>query len=153
MSRIREAAYDDIDSLVALRVSFLRETNNVRSDADATAVGDAIRHYLIDAIAERHLVAFVIEEEGRIVGTGWLVFWRRPPLVGDYDGVETYLVNMYTIPERRRRGVATELLQSIIRFAQTTKARCIRLNAIGEIASLYRKAGFKFGDADMRYTW
>lgn len=52
-------------------------------------------------------------------------------------------MNMYTVPQQRRRGVATGMLAFVLAYAQRNALGRIMLNASPMGKSLYEKAGFK----------
>ena len=69
--------------------------------------------------------------------------WQMP---GRYGGLETgrcgYILNMYTIPEARGRGVCTRLLEELIKEAKSLGLRYLHLHASEDGVNIYRKAGF-----------
>jgi GNAT superfamily N-acetyltransferase len=153
MPTIRRAEPRDTDELVGLRLAFLREWGNVRSDDEVAALAPAIRRFVVETMLTGRLAAWLAEEDGRAVGTAWLSLRDRPPLVGNLAGVEAYLVNVYTLPEHRRKGIASALLEQAVGFARQTNARCIRLHAVETIAPLYARLGFARTGDEMTLAW
>ncbi len=72
-----------------------------------------------------------------------MVIWQRP---ANYGGLESgklgYLLNFYTIPEARRKGIGTRLLDELIREARLVGLKYLHLNATRDGLRIYRKAGF-----------
>lgn len=72
-----------------------------------------------------------------------MVVWQRP---ADYRGLESgklgYILNFYTIPEARRKGICTRLLNELIKEAKSLELKYLHLNATEDGMSIYRKAGF-----------
>jgi GNAT superfamily N-acetyltransferase len=72
-----------------------------------------------------------------------LVIWERP---ANYEGLESgklgYLLNFYTIPEARGKGVCTQLLCRLIEEAKLIGLKYLHLNATRKGINIYRKAGF-----------
>jgi GNAT superfamily N-acetyltransferase len=85
----------------------------------------------------------VAEYGGKIVATSGMVVWQKPAL---YGGVESgklgYVLNFYTIPEARGKGIATRLLNELIREARSMGLRYLHLHASKDGEPIYRKAGF-----------
>ncbi len=139
---IRRADLDDLDAVVKLRLELLREVGNLRRDAPAARLAEATRRYLADKMPKGEFAAWVAEVDDEIVGISGLVITERPPLADNLSGVEGYVLNMYTIPECRGRGIAAVLLDEIIDFAKGTDARRVWLHATPVARSIYEKAGF-----------
>ena len=57
--------------------------------------------------------------------------------------------NMYTKPEFRHRGIATELLNAVIDEAKSRRYKVIRLHTSEYGKSIYKKAGFTDSDGYM----
>ena len=139
----RRAALRDAPALVDCRLRFLNELNSHAEDDEARAVRESLGRYFAKAIPSGEFVAWVAELGGELVATSGLVVWQQP---ARYGGVESgrlgYLLNFYTAPEARRRGIATRLLTEIIREARTLGLRYLSLHASKDGESIYRKAGF-----------
>jgi GNAT superfamily N-acetyltransferase len=139
----RRAQLSDVPALVACRLRFLNELNSHAEDDEARVVQESIRRYFTKAIPSGEFVAWVAELDGELVATSGLVVWQQP---ARYGGVESgrlgYLLNFYTVPEARRRGIATRLLTEIIWEARSLGLRHLSLHASEAGESIYRKAGF-----------
>ena len=142
MPSIRRANLGDLDALVHLRLDLLREVGNLKSEDDAPALAEATRRYLREKIPQNAFLVWVAEEKGKIVGTSGLLLYEKPPIAGDFSRREAYITNMYTLPEWRGKGIATVLLEEIIRFAKGRDARRLWLRATAAGRSVYAKAGF-----------
>jgi len=150
---IRRATLDDLEELVRLRLEFLREVGNLKGGEGTAALAEAIRRYLLEKMPREEFMAWVAEVDGRIVGVSGLVFFEKLPAVGNPSGREAYVMNMYTIPEWRGKGVATALLRAIIEFVKGTEVKRIWLRATEEGRPVYEKAGFSPATSYMELTW
>ncbi len=138
-----------MDALVRLRLDLLREVGDLQNNAHAVSLAEATRRYLTKKVPKGEFVAWVAEADGRIVGTSGLVFFERPPVERNISGREAYVMNMYTIPEWRGRGIATALTREIIDFVKGTNATRIWLRTTEDGKRIYEKAGFVARDAYM----
>jgi GNAT superfamily N-acetyltransferase len=122
---------------------FLDELLGPQDDQEKIKMKMSLERYFSENLPTKNLIALLAEYEGKIVGTGYLVLWRIP---GRYRGLETgelgYILNMYTVPEARRKGIGTRLLQELIREAKSRGLKHLHLHASIEGMSIYRKAGF-----------
>lgn len=153
MHKIRLATLEDVETLVRLRVTFLEEVGNFGEGVDTRAVSEAFRNYLLRKLPAGEFLAWVAEEEGEIVATSGLVFFERPPNGTSPAGLEAYVMNMYTRPEWRGRGLATALLDAAILHVKRTDARRVWLHATDVGRPVYERAGFVASDTEMELVW
>lgn len=139
---IRQAAVSDLETLVSLRMALLRESGLAAHDEHGLALAQATREYFERAIPTGQFRVWIAEAGGQIVASSGLVFCERPPLVDNLSGIEAYVMNMYTLPEWRGRGIATALIAEMVRFAQQIGARRVFLHATPVGEPIYQKIGF-----------
>jgi GNAT superfamily N-acetyltransferase len=139
----RRATLGDISALVDYRVRFLNELYNHRENDETRVIRKSLREYFTQAIPSGDFIAWVAEIGGKIIATSGMVVWQKPAI---YGGVESgrlgYLLNFYTIPEARRKGIATRLLNELIKEAKLLGLRYLHLHASKDGEPIYRKAGF-----------
>ena len=139
----RRAIVNDVQDLVDYRVRFLNEYLNHPENDDTKVVRKSLQEYFSSAIPSGDFIAWVAEYDRRIVATSGMVVWRKPAL---YGGVESgrlgYLLNFYTVPEARRKGIATRLLNELIKDAKSLELKYLHLHASKDGISIYKKAGF-----------
>jgi GNAT superfamily N-acetyltransferase len=136
---IRQATIDDLESLVDLRLEFLREVNATNSDP---SFRDNLYGYFSRTLPAGEFLAWLAEADGAIIGTSGLVFFERPPSFNNFTGQSAYIMNMYTLPAWRGRGVATALLNRVLDYIKTTPCRSVSLHATEQGRSLYERVGF-----------
>lgn len=64
-------------------------------------------------------------------------------------GKKAYIMNMYTLPEYRRRGIAAKTLDMLVKDAWNKGIRAISLEATDMGRLLYEKYGFVKMNAEM----
>jgi len=139
----RRANIDDLETLIKCRVRFLNELHKHPDDEQTEVLRKSLRQYFYKTLTSNDFVAWIAEYNGRIIGTGGMVVWQRP---ANYAGLESgklgYLLNFYTIPEARRKGIGTRLLNELIKEARLIGLKYLHLNATKDGIHIYRKAGF-----------
>jgi GNAT superfamily N-acetyltransferase len=139
----RRATIEDIPALVEYRVRFLNELYDHPEDDETKVVRKSLLEYFSRAIPSNDFIARVAECDGKIIGTGGMVVWQMP---ARYGGVESgklgYLLNFYTVPEARRKGIGTRLLNELIKEAKSLGLKYLHLHASKDGISIYRKTGF-----------
>lgn len=138
---IRLAGVDDLEQVVALRMAFLREMQPEAAESEPDVL-ELTRKYIADKLPGGEFLVWFAEEDGQVVGTSGLVFFHRPPTFGYRSELHAYVLNMYTLPEWRGKGVAAALLRHIIEYVKATPARRITLHATEMGRSLYERFGF-----------
>ncbi len=85
----------------------------------------------------------VIEVDGELVATAVGVLELHVPNPMSMTGRAVRLVNVYTLPEHRGRGYATELIQDVIEWARGIEADRIDLSATPDGRRIYQRLGFQ----------
>ena len=139
----RRANVDDIGILVDFIVRFLNELYNHPEDGETEIVRKALREYFSEAIPSDDFVALLAEYNGKIIGTSGMVVWQMPARYGGLEsGKLGYILNLYIIPEARRKGICTRLLNELIKEAKSLGLTYLHLHASEDGINIYRKAGF-----------
>jgi GNAT superfamily N-acetyltransferase len=149
---IRRAALDDLDALVQLRLAMLDELLSQDAHTNVQKLAAANRRYFAQKIPDGGYVGWVAEAGDQIVSTGGLVPFEKPPGALNLSGIEAYVMNVYTIPAWRGRGIATQLVEAMVAYARTTPIRRLWLRATPAGARIYQKAGFT-DQIEMELQW
>ena len=150
---IRRASADDVEELARLRLDLLREVGNLKQEKKSEALAEVTRHFLRETLSDGRFLCWVAEADGQIVGISGLMLFETPPDAGNYSGLEAYVMNMYTVPHWRHKGIATALLRRAIDFVKTTSTRRIWLRATGQRGAIYERAGFVSSAGYMELVW
>jgi GNAT superfamily N-acetyltransferase len=137
---IRKAAFTDIDTLIKLRIGYLAEDIGLSSDEEDTIKAQLV-NYFTKHIGD-DFIAALAEVEGKAVSTAFLVVTEVPANPHFMTGKTATILNIYTIPEYRRLGIATRVLRYIIDIARQSDVAFIDLKASVAGKSLYKMLGF-----------
>lgn len=146
---IRRAEHSDLESLVELRVALLQEVGNIKNKEEMEEVRSANKMYYEKHLNNGDFISFVAESQGKIIGTSGLIIIIRPPYLHNLLGIDAYIMNVYTIPNYRGKGIATALLDNCIEFAKSNNVGRIILNASADGKPVYEKRGFILKNAAM----
>jgi GNAT superfamily N-acetyltransferase len=136
---VREAGVADMPELIRLRLALLLSFGPVdQPDALAEATG----RYLERAMADGSFLAVVAEVDGRLVASSGLCVLRRLPLADNPGGLEGYVLNMYTEPIWRLRGLARDILRRLLALGKERGLVRVWLHATPDGRSLYEAEGF-----------
>ncbi|MFX1511326.1 MAG: GNAT family N-acetyltransferase [Promethearchaeota archaeon] len=139
---IRQATLRDLDILVQFRIELFREMGRIQTDSDELTLKNACEQYFTATIPQRKFLSWILEINGKIIAVSGLIFLQRPPSVNNPSGKEAYIMNMYTLPEWRKKGLGANLLKEIINYVRKKNISLIRLHATEEGRGIYEKNGF-----------
>jgi GNAT superfamily N-acetyltransferase len=138
---VRRASTADIPGLLALRRE-LFQSMGWQGESELAAMESACRRYFESAIPDGRFHGWVAESDGRPVATAGLVVHEVPPTARNPSGREGYVMNMFTRPEWRRRGIARALLHAVLDFLREQGIAQVSLHATADGRPLYEQAGF-----------
>ena len=151
MITYRKAVLSDANELARLRSIFLCEVTQSDSEALRAENERANLAYFQKALADDSFAAWLAMDGDAIVGTSGVSFYISPPSFHCTDGRKAYIMNMYTLPAYRKRGIAAELFDRIVAEAVSRGYQQINLNATTMGKPLYERYGFKDVIGDMTY--
>jgi len=145
--KIRRAELRDVEALVRMRVELLHVAPALGvptnlSDEEWEALRAANRDYFAETLVTGAHRGVVAEAEGIVVGCGGIVFMERPPYQGNLQGREAYLMNMYTEPGWRGKGIGSAIVVELLRCAREAGAKRVSLDAEQKARGMYAKTGF-----------
>lgn len=138
----KKATIEDIDILTETRITVLRAANQLSDEVDMTEVRNQSYEYYRQALTDDTHVAYLVLDEEEVVGAGGVSFFRVMPTFHNATGKKAYIMNMYTKPEYRRRGIAYKTLDLLVAEARKRGIKVISLEATKMGRALYEKYGF-----------
>ena len=138
----KRATMDDIEVLTETRICVLRAANKLSDDVDMTQVKKQSYEYYKEALPKEEHVAYLVFDDEIFVGAGGVSFFRVMPTYHNPTGRKAYIMNMYTNPEYRRKGIAMKTLDLLVGEAKKKGISVISLEATDMGRPLYEKYGF-----------
>lgn len=145
----RIATIDDLDLLVETRIKVLRAANKLSSNENMEEIISTSRQYYQDSFCNNSHVAYLVFDDNKVIGSGGVSFFQILPTYLNPTGKKSYIMNMYTKPEYRRKGIAFQMLDLLVNAALSRKINFIYLEATDIGKPLYTKYGFKDLDNEM----
>jgi len=87
--------------------------------------------------------AWVADLDGRPAASAGLMWFPHPTGPVNPNGLEAYILNVYTRPDARRMGLGRALMERLVAEARAAGAGRIWLRASKDGRSLYESMGFK----------
>lgn len=138
----KKASIDDIDVLTETRIEVLRAANKLSDDIDMSEVKKQSYEYYKQALIDGTHIAYLIYDEDVFIGTGGVSFFRVMPTYHNPNGYKAYIMNMYTVPGYRRKGIAYKTLDMLVKDTKAKGINFISLEATDMGRPLYEKYGF-----------
>ena len=138
----KRATLEDIDILTETRIEVLRAANKLSADTDMSEVERQSYNYYQKALCDRSHIAYLVFDENCVVGAGGVSFFQVMPTYNNPSGTKAYIMNMYTDPEYRRRGIAFKTLDILVKDIKNKGITAISLEATEMGRPLYEKYGF-----------
>ncbi|HUU78274.1 MAG TPA: GNAT family N-acetyltransferase [candidate division Zixibacteria bacterium] len=149
MITFRRATIEDIDNLIDLRIEFLYEALKKSKDTPEENLRKSLVNYFNEHVQNDTFIAWFALENNEIIATSGLSFYTVPPCFNNQTGEVAYIMNMYTKPNYRRKGIGTELFFKLLEEAKTKGIKKIVLHATDDGHFLYEKHGFISDGSEM----
>ncbi len=138
----KKATIDDIDILTSTRIEVLRSANKFSNDVDMSEVKKQSYDYYKKSLTMGTHIAYLVFDNDIFVGSGGVSFYQVMPTYHNPSGNKAYIMNMYTNPAYRRKGIAYKTLDILIDEIRKKGVSCISLEATDMGKPLYIKYGF-----------
>lgn len=152
---IKIADYKDINKITNLRMIYLKEAYGSLSKNDEKKIKENNIIYLRNQLNNSCFVAFVKEHE-RICSCAYLNVIEKAANLRFMDGVYGEIYGVFTLPEYRKKGMATKLIELLVEKGNELQLPFIRLEASIKGYHLYEKVGFLEFESnyrEMRYFY
>lgn len=142
--RLRQASPEDVDALLRLRLALFEELEPDKTREGGDALVDLTRRFLQESLPTGRFVAWLVETDaGDAVACSGLSPFDRPPSPGALEAREGYILNMYTAPAWRGRGLARAMMEALIAHARAAGYRKLWLHTSPDGRALYESLGFE----------
>jgi GNAT superfamily N-acetyltransferase len=147
----RKLCYDDRDLFIRLRLDFINEFHKNVDETEKEKLKTSLQNYFDRHIKNDELMGIICEYDKKIISVAYLVIGEWPPNRTFINGKIGTLLNVYTYPEYRKNGIATNVIKMIIEEAKKQNISIINLLATEDGENVYKKLGFfETGDKSMR---
>jgi GNAT superfamily N-acetyltransferase len=143
---VRRATPDDIPTILFHRRSMFTEMG-VGTPEALNTMEIGFEPWLRRKMAQEHYLGWMATTENGEIAAGaglWLMDW--PPTVIEPGSLRAYMLNVYTNPEYRKRGLAHRLTQTIINWCKENGYHLLVLHASDAGRPIYESIGFKLSN-------
>jgi GNAT superfamily N-acetyltransferase len=140
--RIREATPDDVPEILRHRRG-MYEDMDYRDQRALEAMVSTSESYFLQALVDGSFRGWLALAEERVVAGGGIVISPWPSHPYDLECRKSTILNLYTYPDYRRRGIAHELMKTMIEWCQKEGFESVFLHASKHGRPLYETLGFE----------
>ncbi len=143
MIEYKKATLKNINELITLRIKFLKEVQKTDDDKNDKILFDSLKKYFNNKMKKNEFISWLAFKNDIIVATSGICFYQIPPSLKNISGKIAYIMNMYTKPEFRKQGIATNLFIKMMDEAKKVGIKKLVLHATEDGKKIYLKHGFK----------
>jgi ribosomal protein S18 acetylase RimI-like enzyme len=138
-----KATQNDIQILIDSRVEFLSEYWGRQNEDVEMKLRSGLKYYFESSLQNESYHCWIAKIENEFAGIGGMITRQHPGSFRVPDGRSAYIMNMYTIPKYRKRGIATMLLEKLVESGKQLGIHFFELHATKEGEPIYVKGGFE----------
>ncbi len=131
-----------VDELVEVRVRFALDVHPVSDGAEIKELERHTREYILRGMCNDSYIGFLGLLNGRTVGAASLLIYTLPPMPGTLDRRQGHVLNVYTVPDLRGKGIGRRMMETLISEARKRGLFRLFLNSTKMGEPLYRSLGF-----------
>ncbi len=139
---VRDLKSGELSEMISHRIDYLSEIQGERSQSYKEALRDGLMNYFNQALDAKNIAIKVLTGDGTALSYGAMIIKKIP---GDFNKVaylEGEILNMYTIPSARRKGLSSFVLKELIEEAKRLGVSKLSLHTTRSGEPLYRSFGF-----------
>jgi ribosomal protein S18 acetylase RimI-like enzyme len=139
---LRRATERDLDTLIEYRIMFLKDSYGDPSPEVESRLKISLKKYFSAALKEGLYISWIAEYKDKPIGFSGMVFREQP---GNFDipnGKTGYILNIFTLPEYRKNGIASMLMSKLIEEGRARNLDRLELRATNDGEPVYRNIGF-----------
>lgn len=141
------ANINDIPALTAMRLAYIKEDSGELPDGRMSEIAGNLPGYF-EKHLEKEVFAFVCRVEDHragltVAGCCMLYISEKPPGASFPTGKTGTVLNVYTLPDFRKKGIARRLMEDLMSFARKCGLDYVELKATEMGWPLYKSLGFE----------
>lgn len=139
--KVEKADLKDINELVQMRLEYLTEDYGSLTEIQSEKIRNQLPVYYQNHL-NKDLFVYVVKSE-RIISCCFLLVSEKPANPSFINGRTGTVLNVYTKPEFRKKGIARKIMEFLIYDAKEMKLDFVELKATDNGYKLYKSVGFE----------
>ena len=140
--KIRKLNKNDSKLFIDLRLVFIKEHFDNMNESEIDFLKSDLSIYFNKHIENEDFIGMIGEYDEKIISVAYLTINEYPPSPNRKNGKGGTLLNVYTFPKYRKKGITKKLIENIIEEAKIIGVNLIELKASNDGYNLYKDIGF-----------
>lgn len=137
-----KATINDISVLVDNRILFALELSEGQNEDTIQSLRNQMTDYFSKAIQDNTCISFIAKFDEIVAGIGSVHLRDMPGNFKNPSGKWGYIMNMYTIPSFRRKGICKGILNLLVEEGKKIGVTAFELHATKDGEKVYTQEGF-----------
>lgn len=137
---IKKAEIEDLNIVVKLKLDMFTEVGSIALLQD-NAKEQIYKKYK-ELYREDKGCHYLVYENDRVIACGGAVMKDDIPFCFFKTPMYGYIIDVYCIPEKRRNGYSSKIIEALLKWLQSKDVHNIKLKPSGAGKRLYEKFGF-----------
>lgn len=137
-----KASMNDLQLLIDSRVDFLKDYWGPQPSETENTLREQLKLYFEKVVKDGSYQCWYATINNEFAGVGAMIIMQRPGSFRAPQGISGYIMNMYTVPKHRKKGIAGTILQKLMQTGEMMNVQFFELHATKEGEPVYIKAGF-----------
>lgn len=138
--QIKKAEIKDLDIVVKLKMAMFAEVGSIVLLQD-NAEKQIYEKYK-ELYTEEKCCHYLMYENDRVIACAGAVIKEDVPFCFFKTPMYGYIIDVYCIPEKRKNGYATKLVEELLQWLKRNGVHTIKLKPSSAAKHLYKKFGF-----------
>ncbi|HLA56326.1 MAG TPA: GNAT family N-acetyltransferase [Flavobacterium sp.] len=138
-----KATVNDTSILVENRILFAIELSGGQNQETIKTLTKQMTAYFSKATADDSCISIIAKYDGIVAGIGSVHIREMPGNFKNPTGKWGYIMNMYTVPNFRRKGICKGILDLLVEEGKKSGITAFELHATNEGEFVYRQNGFE----------
>ncbi|MDD3655031.1 MAG: GNAT family N-acetyltransferase [Desulfotomaculaceae bacterium] len=141
---IVKGSIEVIDIMVPLHLALFEELDKLKPLQEEHLLETSTKDYLEKALSNNEFISYIAETNSEAASICGISLFVGSPHLKNSQGIEGYILSMYTVPKYRGNGLAKQLLGNCIEICKKSGVKRIWVHASEDGKHLYRKMGFTY---------
>ena len=133
----------ELEAMAKHRIKYLSELYRVISEDDTEKLKNDLVEYFKQSMKNGTFLAIKAELNREVIAYGAMIIKHIPGDFKQSTYKEAEILNMYTLPSFRRKGIGSRILEELVKIARSRSICKISLHTSKAAEDLYRNFGFR----------
>lgn len=132
----------DVRIMADMRIQFLTELVGTQPKVTVELLRASLEKVFKETLENSTYIGWLAKDGDTVIATGGMTIIKRPGSFKNPEGVTGYIMNMFTLPGYRRKGISTALLHKLTDTGHKMGINAFELHATKDGEPVYKQHGF-----------